>query len=129
MVMIEDLSLGNIVKCGDKIVKICQISSDFEVMIKEEDFGEEIKKEESDISPIRITDDILIKNGFKHNKRNDTFFKDTFLLGRVDKYAYGIFVDCEDDWYSYVHQPYMKYVHELQNCYRLITKKDLEIKV
>jgi hypothetical protein len=71
-----------------------------------------------DISPIPITEDILLKCGFVVGE----VFKSTFRVGNFCVYKEDVFwYDIQNDCVE------ITYLHELQNLYFALTKTELEI--
>lgn len=126
MIDYKDLAIGNYVKIyNGEIYQVESITYDMVGLVNSENSIEQIMCDR--IYPIEVTDELLIKLGFVFNKYDETY--DNRIRVRKGKWfdEYGVFCECEDSWYSDTHCPYFKYLHELQNIFRLITKKDLEV--
>jgi len=70
-----------------------------------------------DISPIEITQEILIKSGFTYIKSN-----------KLEHDELGQFISQGNGFYMTEVLPEMKYVHQLQNAFYAFTGKEIEIK-
>jgi len=81
-----------------------------------------IKRSLSDIAPIPLTEEWLIKIGFKQND----LIKSEYNIGteRVAKIDHGFFFDR----YHWEASKRIKYVHQLQNLYFELTGDELQIK-
>ena len=87
-----------------------------------------------DVEPVNLTPEILLKNGFEQAKGHGiiTFVKDNFSILVLNDNG-----DCllqfwyKSDWHESKMIPCAetKYVHNLQNAYRLATGEQIEIKL
>tara|TARA_R110000796_G_scaffold141528_2_gene257950 strand:- start:111 stop:479 length:369 start_codon:yes stop_codon:yes gene_type:complete len=73
------------------------------------------------IKPILLTEDWLLKFGFKVEKENKYL---TYILGNITTY------NQDNVWWVDLYWDYLelKYVHQLQNLYFALTNKELTIK-
>jgi hypothetical protein len=117
----QELSIGNLVNYNGKVVKVEQITK--------HKIGYHTKPNETrmnyarlcEIEPIPITDELLLKSGFE---QCDYMFKALF----IEMYEVG------NGWHLHIDNKHfetalsitIKYVHQLQNTFYLVTGKGLE---
>lgn len=124
----NELRIGNYVQHKGEIVKVEQITKRKIGYHKYADKRTMQYLKYSEIEPIEITEDLLLKKGFE--KIFDRVFpQECFVYGdeevlvRVSGYWYAILaVDI------YNMKKHIKYIHELQNAYFVVNNKELEIK-
>lgn len=132
MIDYKYLMIGNYVKIyNGEVYQIQSIYCDCVDIVNSDNSIEKIMCDR--IYPIEVTDELLVKLGFKHllggigvikyfsllmdeidiivNNYNNIYFCSLFIMRKQ--------LGCFD----------FKYLHELQNGIRLITKRDLEIKL
>lgn len=129
MIDYKDLMIGNYVKIyNGEVYQVQSIYYDCVDIVNSNNSIEKIMCDR--IYPIEVTDELLVKLGFVFNKDDGKTY-DNKIRVRKDKLydTYGIYWECEDDWYSDIYPPYFKYLHELQNIFRMIKKVDLEVKL
>lgn len=136
MIDIKELNIGNKVKYKDSIVEIAatHLTSNVGILGAFQSMIVSVKCEE--IEPIEVTEELLVKIGFE---KNEIVVDGYHILDITYDYPLG---DCfieiraiDRNWYcqinNYAHSTMgdfdFKYLHELQNGIRLVTKKDLEI--
>jgi len=119
----SELRIGNWVLYKDNF-----ISWDYE------DFGEvEHSNIEDSIKPIPLTEEWLVKLGFKSNKYNDEYSlelgSETYLLDceYTDKGVFNFVIESVEGK-GYCLPPDIKHIHELQNLYFALTNQELTIK-
>ena len=78
----------------------------------------------SEIVPIRITDELLFKNGFE---QCGYIFKTLFI--EMYEVANGWHLHIDNERFETALSITIKYVHQLQNAYYIATGKELEIKL
>lgn len=130
----QDLRLGNFLKYDDNI--LCEVAEIYNNVIYCFDkYGEDLHCMEF-VKPIELTEDILIKAGFK--KGYNEIYSKTI---KNDFYEYNIsYQNVKDNKYSFVASGYknnelkrqirldnIQYLHQLQNAYYLLTNQELEI--
>lgn len=131
MINYKDLMIGNWVYSSEKTkfpMRVVNIGEDCCYLDFEDNEGDVWEVKDKDMMPIEVTEELLLKLGFVFNEEDKTY--DNKIRVRKSEWNdnYGVFWECEDVWYSDIYAPYFKYIHELQNIFRLITKSDLEIK-
>lgn len=78
-----------------------------------------------EINPIPLTEDLILKCGFKRDMR----LKQVFRLGLIDLMHFGtwsLFDDRED--MDFLDLP-LEYLHQLQNLYFALTGKEIEVEL
>lgn len=78
----------------------------------------------SEIEPIPITDELLLKNGFE---QCGYIFKTIFI--EMYEVSNGWHLHIDNERFETVLSTTIKYVHQLQNAYYIATGKELEIKL
>lgn len=113
----SDLRIGNLVKFGDNICKVIEITTIAFYVIDEK--GETYKNTWAELEPIQITEDLLLKlGGIK------LYFKDfpSFnLLGIQINFINGM-------WIEHVSKVEIQGLHHLQNIFYFRNSEELEIK-
>lgn len=137
MIDIKDLQIGNKVLYKDKIVEVAtiHITGTVGILNGSKDFIVSVSCK--DIEPIEVTDNLLLKLGFKANlplfegqEEYKIAVNDCLVEVRKD-----ISNSINRDWFCHIdnisHSTIggfdFQYLHELQNGIRLITKGDLEV--
>ena len=126
----KDLMIGDLVIHGfGGIGKITEIDSKT-VVIKDDGFDigdgmNEVSFALNELTPIPLTDEILVKSGFrKQNNSSGVIKLDTYWLG--EEFGFRIH-SLETDYYQFGLAK-IRYVHELQHALRLCgIDKDIEI--
>ena len=119
-----ELRIGNLVMYNGEVVKVEKITK--------KKIGYHRHKGETrmnfarlfDIEPIRITDELLLKNGFE---QCDYMFKTLFI--EMYEVGNGWHLHIDNEHFETALSITIKYVHQLQNTFYLVTGKGLEIKV
>ena len=135
-----ELRIGNYVNYQDELTKV--------ISLREGDkFNENIGLKilptlgffsEEEIKPIPLTEEWLLKFGFKRNGNDDEYFyytKDNFTMLK-DYGSQGIAIPTKENKKGYVHlycgyydnEIDFKHVHQLQNIYFALTGEELKIK-
>lgn len=78
----------------------------------------------SEIEPIPIADELLLKNGFE---QCDYLFKTLFI--EMYEVSNGWHLHIDNERFETALSITIKYVHQLQNAYYIATGKELEIKL
>ena len=127
----NEIRIGNYIKFHNIITKVEGFSI-WDNLIQSDNFAE---RELKDFEPIPLTEDWLLKFGFKKSIVKEPWFEknkievfkyskgDFFLLGRNNT-AYGI--GLHDIWDGM--EINLQYVHQLQNLYFALTGTELTIK-
>lgn len=135
----QELKIGNLVCYAGKVVKVKQVTK--------HKIGYHEKPNETrldyarlcDIEPIPITEELLLNNGFK--KRYDRILCCKIMELCHNEYVVEITFGLANKGFDYVvcHIDNaercsvgcvdVKYLHQLQNAYYLVTGKELEIKL
>lgn len=115
----SDLRIGNLVEQGEVRGII-----NFRVFVGDEAIHI------SNIKPIPLTEEILLKCGFENNYDVLYFYldNDNYSLCYNPK---GFFISTfdDDEQISSINVPDFKHLHQLQNLYYAITNQELEIKL
>ncbi len=120
MIDIKELRIGNSfidIQTGFHVV-ITNINHDGYVRIF--GGGNTVGAHISELKPIELSEDVLFKHGFKKDE-GDFYFKDIL-------YLYEHHTKCnvfQIDGYSSAETPSFLYLHEIQNLYFSLTKKEL----
>jgi hypothetical protein len=141
----NELRIGNFVKLGKKKntlevygvksfdVGIEGISNELNVYLMDKKYIYNVVSDE-DIKPIKITEEWLLKFGFK---KTDNKYMDNYIIPISTGYWHSVNYDNEDcEWYynndysdaSCYYVASIKYVHQLQNLYFALTRKELTFK-
>lgn len=127
---VEELRIGNLFKgdFGDDVYEVAYITPGTEmcVWIK----GKNSFVKEADLEGIPLTEEWLVKFGFV---RFDNFMRGTVAFRLKGFYGEGL-VENNGAWFlldyelNDVNESGIEFVHELQNFYRALTGKELEVK-
>lgn len=136
----QELRIGNLVCYNGKVVKVEQITK--------HKIGYHTKLNETrmnyarlcEIEPIRITDELLLKIGFKKERDGYLHYSDhndEFSIRFSENYTfieYANLFHCPEDvtetnYCSSLEFPNTLHLHMLQNIWHLLTGKELEIKL
>jgi hypothetical protein len=126
----SEFRIGNLVKYDGRIFKMYSICPDYPFLDTTE-FGVGVV-EWKDIEAIPLTEDWLLKFGFKQLKENNSYPEDFAKIiydnGRMRIYGNTIeWIESNDDYFfKIINTP--KFVHQLQNLYFALTGEELEIK-
>lgn len=122
-----ELKIGNYVQHNDEIIKVEQITKRKIGYHRNGDKSRMHYLKYSEIKPIEITEDLLLKNGFEKEFYR-VFSQDCFVYDN-DKVILRQSFD-DDSWYAtivYLGMLSINYIHELQNAYYISTKKELHL--
>lgn len=119
-----ELRIGNLVCYNGKVVKVEQITK--------HKIGYHTEPNETrmnyarlcEIEPIPITEELLLKNGFE---QCDYMFKTLFF--EMYEVENGWHLHIDNDKFETAIALTIKYLHQMQNAYYLVTGKELEIKI
>lgn len=129
----NDLRIGNWIRYEDKLVQVVQLSS--LMILCQRDENQFLVNHEPEIfQPIELTEDILIKIGFKKNIiygstieylpiNNDL----VSVFCTKEKQNIKIQIVCENATETIV--KYIKYIHQLQNAYYCLTGQELKVEL
>ena len=122
MINQRELMAGNYCHCGSVTLRVVSIfQSHFKASCES---GITRNSIQSDIRPIKLTEEWLFRMGFYKDRsnvylcRNEEAFRIRITRQEVVLFQQG---NC-------VYIPSIKYVHRLQNLYNTLTQKELEIK-
>lgn len=114
-----DFRIGNLIEYDGRIFEIDTIATEFPTLNTTE-FGIGVVSWKS-IKPIPLTEELLLKCGFEISK----YFKKTFFSNCIYVYKQDSFF-----WYDTLNDSIeIKFLHQLQNLYFILTGKELEIKI
>lgn len=128
----QELRIGNIVKIDDEYLgpiegKVTSLkeSGEVELLLSvSKGNGRYFVCGSDDIFPIPITDELLLKNGFK---QCGYIFKALFI--EMYEVSNGWYPHFDNDRLETTIALTIKYIHQLQNAYYLVTGNGLEIKI
>ena len=140
MINYKDLMIGNWVYSSEKTkfpMRVVNVGENYCYLDFEGNEGDVWEVEDKDMTPIDVTEELLLKIGFKQVlifKQYSIYemtINDCFV-----EIIYNVSNSIDRDWschidnaaYSTIGGFDFQYLHELQNGIRLITKSDLEIK-
>lgn len=133
MIPYKDLMIGNYVKIyNGEIYQVEYINYDCVSLVNSNNYIEQVMCDR--IHPIEVTEELLLKIGFESSDYPNeegyaTYNKDTEdYCVSICKFKNKWFCEIDANKCENVGNFYFKYLHELQNGIRLITKSDLEIK-
>ena len=124
----NELRIGNYVQHKGEIVKVEQITKHKIGYHKYADKRTMQYLKYSEIVPIEITEDILIRLGFEETF-NDTY-SEILRYDKIEviKFYERLLVHIFNKYSEYCFGNIIKYIHELQNAYFVVNNKELEIK-
>lgn len=123
MIHTSELMLGNWVTYLGTPMYVTGIFSDTVYLNFEGNEGDVFEIEEESLMGIPITEELLEKCGFKEFRR-----RGGFVAYSDNGYEYGNKLVLDHGDYSLVGINYgLHFLHELQNAYYMLTKKELEI--
>lgn len=135
MIHYRDLMIGNWVYLSEKTkypMQVVGIGEDYCYLNFEGNEADPFDGVDKDMMPIKVTDELLLKIGFKHLSSGIDLIEDfmfemnevNIVIGKYNnRYSCSFWkITKELGYFNF------KYLHELQNGIRLITKSDLEIK-
>lgn len=128
MIPIQEFRVGNTIMCQCRgeykphTIKSIWYNDEEKLYFVELDNG--FKCNVNGISPIQITDELLLENGFE---QCGYIFKTLFI--EIYETYNGWFVHIDDEKFQTAVAIPVKYLHQLQNAYYLATNKELEIKL
>ena len=127
----NELRLGNYLQLDGENYHVSEIQNSLQcVEIKRKNLEnpkindyEECDLDCDDLLPIPLTEEILLKCGFRKSK-SGTYLFDKFSFDLSD-FEFGV----ESDYYYLTVAENIKSLHQLQNLYFALTGQDLEIKL
>lgn len=127
----KDFRIGNFLKdeVTGSILKINELSDKgygFKVVEWLKEVNGEIKRSEIKPAPIPLTNELFMKNGFVKDNETYSWSK----LFNFDEYDYLFELECfPNDGAFYFERKcgQIKYVHQLQNLYFVLTVQEIEI--
>ena len=135
----NELRIGNYVNIEGDVVKVKEI---YEKSIHYTNGEYESYATEDFIHPITLTEELLLRIGFKKNQHNDWWEyypsrEDEVSILMRDNYTtieYANLFHCPEDvtevnYDSKLEFPRRIYIHELQNAYFLMSNQDMEIEL
>ena len=134
MIDVKDLQIGNKVLYQKKVVEIAtiHITGTIGILNGSKDFIVPVSC--SDIEPIEVTEDLLLKLNFDSSGYPNEYGYANYEKDINDKYSVSICKSKKNNYYCDVDKYVdgtgifcFQYLHELQNGIRLITKGDLEV--
>lgn len=140
----KDLMIGNWVYCTKKSqfpMKVVSLGEDYVYLDFEENEGDVFEPNLDDMMPIPVTEDLLLKIGLEkrqYNVSSDISASWHYMSFKgysfdINKFSNSV----GKDWHCYIDNEDrysvgffdFQYLHQLQNGIRLITGKDLEVKL
>lgn len=126
-----ELRIGNLVMYNGKVVRVEQITKHkIGYHTKPYEMGMNYARL-CEIEPIPITEELLKKNGFEIDQNITEYELLSCYERRITAYEvkYGWHFHIDDEEYCTCFSNTLKYIHDLQNAFYLVTGKDLEIKI
>ena len=130
MIKENDLRLNNIVKWNGLVQKITAIAFGNCILDKHPTADYPVKLIE--IEPVKLTEEWLLKAGFRYKKYNPTTIGSTNVFGSglyiSQMFSNGfslVFQTDRKNFYFEFSDRFIKYVHELQNLYFALTGVEL----
>jgi hypothetical protein len=119
------LRIGNLVDLGNRIAKVIEIGQVHCVVVDLEETQDTIEDYER-IRSITLTEEWLLKFGFEINrqtKEENNIWRRNWEEGRfeVEQIGAGFFL-----WDNYCYGTKIKYVHQIQNLYFVLTGEELK---
>lgn len=141
----KELMIGNLVeytKYSHFPMQVVSLGDDYVYLDFEGNHGDVFEPNLEDMQPIEVTEEFILKNGFEKGESmviegetctsysrqfNDTFIDVTYGMSNLE----------DRNWYCHIDNCDrqsigsfdFQYVHEFQNGIRLITGKDMEVKL
>lgn len=134
-----DLRIGNYLKYDDEIIQVSKLCKNYVEFYDKEDLL--IGDKPNEFQPIELTEEVLLKIGFKKNKYDWLkYFPDReneISILMTDNYTtieYANLFNCPEDvtevnYGSTLEFPRRIYLHQLQNAYYCLTGKELNIEL
>ena len=130
----NELMVGNIVRYDGMTVYIDQINkTKIEGMIDKNDLLIDIRFRVELLEPIPITEELLLKNGFKHEY--DCICEYTYYIREIDDYFVEVKIGCSNMGDEYINchidncdrnsvaNADIRYLHQLQNLLNIVGVK------
>lgn len=140
----KDLMIGNLVYYTKKSqfpMRVVSLGEDYVYLDFEENEGDVFEPNLEDMQSIEVTEDFLLKNGFEKKEYNVSGYSSTSIhymkfgnvIFDINRFSNSI----GRDWHCHIENSDcdsigsfdFQYVHEFQNGIRLITGKDMEVKL
>lgn len=139
MINYKDLMIGNWVYESERSkfpMRVVNVGEDYCYLDFPENEGDVFECKDKDMTPIEVTEELLLNNGFVEFKlegcEDSYFIKLENTFAEIDKNSNSIdrIWNCQidNDRRETIGGFDFQYLHELQNGIRLFTKSDLEIK-
>lgn len=126
----QDLRLGNFVIAKNEIIKIIEFRESF---ILGENDNCLIRCLPSQMKPIELTEEVLLKIGFKKDGNNYSLVCGDIEVGYyIDKFKQVLYINVsrEKRFYKNELRSYdVKHLHQLQNAYYCLIGKELNIEL
>jgi hypothetical protein len=128
----NELRIGNWIKYEDKLVQVVQLSS-LMILCKRDENQFLVNCAPKEFQPIELTEEVLVKIGFvKENGVNRMYNKRCVVSYYIGNFYKELVIEVrrENGFYknNMVHYD-IKYLHELQNAYNLLTNEELEVEL
>ena len=130
MIKTNMLQLGDYVLSGKdkKVSIIASLNNEFVLLDYPDNDGYYFESKEKYLEPIPITEDLLKEIGFKYEDDRDEetliyYIEDSFIEYNINN-GYFLLSD-----FGRYYDGKLNYLHELQQAVRLVTKKELTIKL
>jgi hypothetical protein len=141
-VSVSDLRIGNLIGLGGSICNVVEIQKN--IFYVEDEHGAEFKNTTTDLKPILLTEEWLLKLGFEKIESSNFDYQlqvqNSISSGQEESYIWVDLGDVEEEWAdwdfprtsivteSYWIKTNAKSIHQLQNLYFSITGKELKLK-
>lgn len=129
---VNELRIGNYVTLEEKVTKILGIKNEKVELLNYAKWVELIK-----IKPILLTEEILLKYGFKKYDKGESYdlnelYDNNSCISLSIRHDNLFFITIYNDNYnesSSLKLTHIKHLHQLQNLYFSLTNQELEIKL
>ena len=140
----KDLMIGNWVYYTKKSqfpMRVVSLGEDYVYLDFEENEGDVFEPNLEDMQPIEVTEEFILKNGFEKKEYNVSGYSSTSIhymkfgnvIFDINRFSNSI----GRNWHCHIENSDcdsigsfdFQYVHEFQNGIRLITGKDMEVKL
>lgn len=129
---VNELRIGNWIKYKDKLMQVVQLSS-LMILCQRDENQFLVNCAPKEFQPIELTEELMLKIGFKKDGNNYSLVCDDIEVGfYIDKFKQVLYINVsrEKRFYKNELRSYdVKYLHQLQNAYYLLTNEELKVEL